>query len=138
MTTNAPASQRQQQVTVSGWPGHFATKTGGETSADTNAVWDGGQLKPTNLAGPATTANIVVSRPYYPLVHSAIVKSWERVVGRQRTTVSVWDTDPDLGPIGSPTVYADALLIRVTRPDYDAASSDAGMIEMEFAVNGPA
>ena len=135
---NAPASQRQQLVAVSGWTGYFATKSGGEVTADTNPVWDGGSLKPSNLAGPATTANIVVSRPYRPGLHAATLKSWEKVVGRKRTTVWVRDTDPDLGPIGTPTVYADALLVRVTRPDHDAASSDPGMIELEFAVSGAA
>jgi len=135
---NAPASQRQQLVAVSGWGRYFSTKSGGEVSADTSPVWDGGNLKPSVLAGPATTANIVVSRPYRPGLDAAVVKAWEKVVGRKRTTIWVRDTDPDLGPIGTPTVYADALLVRVTRPDHDAASSDPGMIELEFAVSGAA
>jgi len=131
---NGVASARQQLVEVAGWPGYFATKTGGEIAAEVEKTWDGGSLKPENMSGPAETGNVVVARPYRPGVHGPIRKAWARQVGRLRTTVSVWDTDPDLGPIGTPTVYANALLVRLTAPEHDASSSTASTVELEFAV----
>lgn len=136
MTTNpnAVAAARQQLVEVAGWPGYFATKNGGEITADVSPVWDGGSLEPENLSGPSNTGNITVARPYRPAVHGPIRKRLAGSVGRHRTNVSVWDTDPDLGPIGTPTIYADALLVRMTPPAADASSSEASVIELEFAV----
>ena len=135
---NAVAAARQQLVEVAGWPGYFASKEGGEITAEAAKVWDGGSLKAETMAGPADVGNVTVGRPYRPAVHGPIRKVWAKQVGRLRTTVSVWDTDPDLGPIGTPTVYANALLIRLTPPQHDAGSSDAGMIELEFAVEDEA
>lgn len=135
---NAPASARQQLVEVAGFPGYFANKSGGEVTAETSQVWDGGALKPENMAGPSTTGNVTVSRPYRPAIHGPILKALARQVGRYRTTVSVWDTDPDLGPVGEPVVYADALLVRLMRPDADASSSEASAFELEFAVEAEA
>lgn len=135
---NAVAAARQQLVEVAGWPGYWATKEGGEVSGEAGKVWDGGQLEPEVMGGPAETGNVTVSRPYRPAIHGPIRKAWAKGVMRIRTTVSVWDTDPDLGPVGTPTVYADALLVRLTPPQHDASSSDPGMIELEFAVKGEA
>lgn len=136
MTTspNAVASARQQLVEVEGFPGYFATKEGGEVEAESSQVWDGGVLKPETMAGPATTGNVTVARPYRPAVHGPILKRLAKQVGRYRTTVSVFDTDPDLGPVGEPVVYANALLVRLARPEADASSSDASTFELEFAV----
>lgn len=134
-TPNAPASARQQLVEVAGIPGYFATKTGGEITSESSKVWDGGSLKPESMSGPAETGNVTVTRPYRPGLHNAVLKRLAKQVGRYRTTVSVWDTDPDLGPVGQPTVYADALLVRLMRPDADAASSDSSTFELEFAVD---
>lgn len=136
MTTdvNAPASARQQLVEVAGIPGYFGTKTGGEIAAETSKAWDGGSTKPENLSAPAETGNVTVSKMYRPAVHGSILKGLGKQVGRWRTTLSVWDTDPDLGPVGEPTIYADALLVRMQRPDHDAGGNDASMFELEFAV----
>lgn len=131
---NAIAAARQQLVEVGGWPGYWATKTGGEVTAEAEKAWDGGSRKPETMAGPSATANVIVSRPYRPAVHGPIKKAWTPQVGRLRTTVSVWDTDPDLGPVGTPDVYANALLVRITPPSADASSSAPNMIELEFSV----
>jgi hypothetical protein len=133
-TQNAPASARQQLVEVAEFPGYFANKTGGEVTAESTAVWDGGNRKPEQMSGPSATSNVVVSRPYRPAVHGPILRRMAKQVGQLRTTVSVWDTDPDLGPIGEPVVYANALLVRMRRPEADAASSSASTLELEFAV----
>lgn len=128
------AALRQQQVTVAGWDGFFATKTGGEVTANTTQAYDGGAIDPEVLGGPPSTSNITVTRPYRPGPHGALLKAWEKEVGRLRTTVAVYDTDPDLGPWGEPVTYADALLTRAKRVDYDAASAEPGSIELEFSV----
>jgi hypothetical protein len=130
----APASQRQFIVNVSGIPGNFQTKSGGETSSDTTKNYDGGSLVPDVLASPAETDNITVSRAYnYERDHNAHVAA-RRKVGRWRTTVSVTPTDEDLKTIGDPTTYPDALLVRVSEPDVDSSSGDVAMFELEFAV----
>lgn len=135
---NAPASQRQQLTEVVGIPGYMATRTGGERTSDPQKVWDGGALDPETLSAPAETGNIVTGKPYRPNVHGSILKTWDRQVGRLRTTLKVWDTDPDLGPVGQPRVYANALLVRLTWPEGDAASSDASRFELEWAVGSMA
>lgn len=136
MTTpaNAVAAQRQQLVKVSGFPGYFATKEGGDVEAETSKVYDGGELRPEVLASPSETGNVTVSRPYRPGIHKPILDRLAKQVGRFRTTVSVQDTDADLIPIGKPTTYPAALLVRMTRPEHDAGSSDAGTFELEFAI----
>lgn len=138
MAIEAPAAQRQQLIEVTGFPGYFATKSGGEVEAETTKAYDGGNLRPTTMAGPAETSNVTVSRPYRARAHGPQLRNLARLVGRWRTTVKVWDADPDLGPVGSPTVYPEALLVRLARPEGDAASSDAATFELEFAVDGEA
>lgn len=135
---NAPASARQQLTEVAGIPGYMATRTGGERTSEPSKVWDGGALDAETLSAPAETGNIVVGKPYRPMVHGAILKTMDRQVGRFRTTVSVWDTDPDLGPVGEPRVYADALLVRLAWPEGDASSSDPSNFELEFSVGAMA
>lgn len=136
--TNAPASQRQQLVQVSGIPGFMTTKEGGDIEAETTKTRDGGSLTTETMSSPSETGNVTVSKLYRPSIHATILKEWGRRVGILRTTVSVWDTDPDLGPIGEPTVYANALLVRLARPEFDANSSDPSMFELEFGVDGEA
>lgn len=128
------AAQRQFLVGVEGVTGYFATKTGGETSADTSDVFDGGQLTPEKMAAPSSTANVVVGRPYDPERDAPVIARLRPQVGRWRTTVSVQPTDADLVPVGGPTTYANALLVRVQDPEADAASGDPSMLELEFAI----
>lgn len=132
------AAQRQFLVKVSGVDGYFATKTGGDTSADTSDVWDGGASHPEKLAGPAMTDNITVSRPFDPVRDRPVIQRLRGRVGRLRATVSVQDTDVDLVPVGKPTTYPNALLVGITDPEADAASSDASAFELTFAVESVA
>lgn len=136
--SNAVASARQQLTEVAGIPGYMGTRTGGERTSEATKGFDGGELVPVVLSGPAETGNIVTGKLYRPLVHGPILKEWDAQVGRFRTTLKVWDTDPDLGPIGQPRVYADALLVRLAWPDGDANSSDLANFELEWAVGAMA
>lgn len=127
-------AQRQALVTIEGIPGRWATKSGGNVSADTTPVWDGGEDHPEILASPASAENVTVSRPFDDLRDLPEIARLRRLVGRFRTTITVQPTNGDLFPIGPPTVYPEALLVTLTEPEYDAASGDAQTIQLEFAV----
>lgn len=126
-------AQRQYLVKVSGIEGYFATFSGGNVTADTNKVYDGGNPVPEVLAGPAEADNITVGRPYDTNRDADIVATLRRQVGLFAATVSVQPTDRNYNAIGKPRVYPDALLVGLTEPDYDATSGDAATIELEFA-----
>lgn len=129
------ASQRQQLVSVPPFAGFFGSKSGGKVSADPSKVYDGGKKRPETLSATAETDNVTVSRPYRPLIHGPIMRALQRQVGEFRTTITIYDTDPDLGRLTEPqNVYADALLVGLDWPEHDASSSDGGMIELEFSV----
>lgn len=129
------SAQRMFRIYVSGISGYWATKSGGETSSETTPYWDGGSLRPEQLAAPAQRGNITVSRAYHRDRDYAILAKARQQVGRWRTTISVQPTNEDLVSAGKPTVYSDALLVRVSEPDYDASGGDAATWELEFAVS---
>lgn len=126
---------RQGLVTVEAVPGLWATKSGGNVSADTTPVWDGGAESPEMMASPASADNVTVSRPFDDLRDLPELARLRRLVGRLRTTITVQPTDGDLFPIGEPTVYPDALLVTLTEPEVDASSGDPQTIELEFAIS---
>jgi hypothetical protein len=130
----APATKRQSLVSVGGVDfGYWSTKTGGEVSSSVTEVWDGGAARPSKLASPATTKNIVLSKPYRNSQDQALCKRLTGLVGIWVTTVTVQDTDASLIPVGEPTVYPGSLLMRVQPPDHDASSGDGKMLEIEFS-----
>ncbi len=128
-------AQRQALVSIEGVPGLWATKSGGNMSADASDVWDGGALAPEKLPGPASAENVSVSRPFDRLRDLPRIAALRRGVGNLRATVTVQPTDENLFPIGTPTVYPAALLVTLEEPEYDASSSDAQTITLEFAVS---
>ena len=128
------SSARQSLVKVAGIEGYFMTKSGGDVTADTNKVYDGGKLTPEVLAGPAEADNVTVSRAFDPVRDSVLLQQLRQQVGRWTTTVSVTPTDRDLIPVGKPTVYSDAVLVGLVEPETDAGSGDAQTYELEFAV----
>ena len=132
------SAQRQFLVKFSGVEGYFATKTGGDTTADASDVYDGGKLTPEKLASPPTTDDVVIGRPFDPVRDRPLIRRLRPQVGRMRATVSVQDTDADLVAIGKPTVYSNALLVGVTDPEADAGSGDAATFELTFAVESVA
>ncbi len=124
-------SQRSFLVKVAGVDGYYATKDGGESTAEVGKVWDGGELKPDLLGGPNDVQELTVGRPYDPVRDQPVIDRLEPLVGRWRTTVSVQPTDADLVPVGKPSVY-DAMLSSVNPPEVDAASSDPSTYELVF------
>jgi hypothetical protein len=129
-----PSAQRQFLVKVAGIDGFFSTKTGGNISADTTKVYDGGDPTPYVLAAPAEAENVTVGRPFDPNRDSPLLARLRNRVGRDTFTVSVTPTDRDYVVIGAATVYPDALLVAVNEPEADASSGDAATLELEFAV----
>jgi hypothetical protein len=130
------ASKRQFLNKVDGIDGLFATKTGAEVSAAANKVWDGGKLRPEIIAGPAETGDIVLTRPFDPEQHQALVLRLKKQVGIWRTTISVQPTSSDLTAANvPPEVHPGALLINVKAPEADAASGDQALLELTFAVS---
>lgn len=130
------SAKRQQLVKVAGITGYWMTKTGGEITADTTNAYDGGALQPTKLAGPANASNVVLSRVYDTARDNTVVVQLKQLVGRYSSTISAQPTDSNLAPVGKPSVYPGALLVRLTEPELDAGSGDPGILELEFAVSG--
>lgn len=130
----AKIASRQHLVKVSGIEGYFATFSGAAISSDTNKVYDGGNLVPEVLSGPAEADNITVGRPYDLNRDPELLNRLRRQVGVFEATISVQVTDRNLNAVGKPRVYPNALLIGITEPEYDATSGDAAQFELEFAV----
>ncbi|KWW97399.1 hypothetical protein LI90_4371 (plasmid) [Carbonactinospora thermoautotrophica] len=132
------AAQRQFLVSVQGISGYFATLSGEETEAETTKVWDGGSQRPEVLTAPPEDGNLTLTRPYDPERDQPVIDRLRPLVGRWRTTLTKQPTDPDLVPIGKPTTFPDAVLVRLAAPEVDAGSSDPATFELEFAVSGTA
>lgn len=129
------AAQRQHLTSVQGIEGYWARKSGGDKAGDTSKVWDGGAKTPDVLGQPPETSDVVLTRPYKPERDGPLAKRLRPQVNKWRTTVTIQDTDPDLVPVGDPTVYSDALLKGLTEPERDASSGETGEITLTFAVS---
>ncbi len=112
--------------------GYWAKKTGAEVSATATQGFDGGSSVPYVTVERPTVKNIILTKRYRASVDQELVKRLQAIVGSWTTNVTVQDTDATLTPIGSPTVYPNAVLVRVQPPDVDADSSDVKMLEIEF------
>lgn len=127
------AAQRQFLIKVNGVEGYFATRTGGETTADAAREWDGGSRTPEVMTGPAMTGDVTIGRPYKPQRDGAVLAKLRPLVGRLRTSVTVQPTDGDLVALGKPTVYT-GVLIGLTDPEANAGESAAARLELTFAI----
>lgn len=120
-----------------GIEGFFATKTGAEQDSPSTEAWDGGELTPDILTGPAMPTPVVVSRPYDPHRDAPVIKRLRGLVGQWETTVSVQDTDEALIPLPGvdPEVYPKAKLTHLTTHEVDAASGDPKRFELTFTIS---
>ena len=126
-------SQRQYVVTVDRIVGNFMTKGGGSVSADSTKIYDGGTKTPAIITGISEVENITVGRAFDTTRDRAMLQTLRSQVGRFETTIKVQETDADYVAVGSPTVYANAVLVGITEPEYDSGSGDPAMVELEFA-----
>ncbi|MBC8092501.1 MAG: hypothetical protein H7Y15_11290 [Pseudonocardia sp.] len=135
----AKAANRQFLIRIDGLSGgwdYWASKSGGEVTADSNKVYDGGSLIADVLASPPEVGDLTISRPYDPDRDQAIINMLIGQVGNWRTTISVTPTYGDLTTVRGVKgrVYSNALLIGVREPEPDASSGDAADYELTFAV----
>ena len=126
-------SQRQYVVTVDRIEGKFMTKGGGSVSADSTKIYDGGTKTPAIITGISEVENITVGRAFDTSRDRAMLQTLRSQVGRFTTTIKVQETDADYVAVGNPVVYADAVLVGITEPEYDSGSGDPAMVELEFA-----
>lgn len=127
------AAQRQFLISVSGVSGVFATRRGGETTAETSKEFDGGSLEAEVLAAPPLHGDVTVTRPFRPARDAELIRRLRPLVSRWRTNVIAQPTDRDLTPIGKPTTYS-GLLTGVNDPEADAKSGDAATVELTFTI----
>lgn len=134
----AKAANRQFLVKIDGISGgwdYWATKSGGEVTADSNKVWDGGSLVADVLSSPAEVGDLTIARPYDPDRDQAILNQLISMVGQWRTTISITPTYGDLSAARiKGRVFSNALLTGVREPEPDASSGDAADYELTFAV----
>lgn len=130
------SAQRQFVVMIDGMDKTpWGVKSGGEITADTNKVWDGGSLVPEVLSAPAEVGDVTISRPYDPERDQPLINSLKSLVGHLRTTITVVPTNSTLVAARvKPTVYSNALLSGLREPETDASSGDAADYELTFAV----
>lgn len=136
------AANRQFLIRIDGiqgsWP-YWATKSGGEVTADSNKVYDGGTLIADVLASPAEVGDLTIARPYDPDRDHDLCTQLIKLVGQWRTTISVQPTYGDLSAAAvKPRVYTNCLLTGVREPEPDASSGDASDYELTFAVGSVA
>lgn len=127
------SAQRQFLVSIDKVAGKFMTKSGGGITSDSTKIYDGGSTVPTIIASPFEVENITVSRAYDQARDEPILQNLRNQVGRFVTTITVQPTDADLVAVGKATVYADAVLVGITEPEYDSGVGDVAMVELEFA-----
>jgi hypothetical protein len=128
------SAQRQFLVTISGIDGKFMTKSGGNISSDSNKIYNGGSTVPSIITSPSEVDNVTVSRAYDQTRDAPILQVLRPQVGRYTATITVQPADADLVAIGKSSVYADAVLVGITEPDYDSSSGDVASFELEWAV----
>ena len=126
-------SQRQYVVTIDRIEGKFMTKSGGSISADSTKIYNGGEKTPSIITGISEVENITVGRAFDNARDRAMLATLRPQVGRFTTTIKVQETDADYVAVGNPVVYADAVLVGITEPEYDSGSGDPAMVELEFA-----
>lgn len=129
------SSKRQFLVTIDGFVGTWAGKTGGERTAEVARAYDGGNPEPDLITAPPQTGNITVTRTYDPDRDDAELHNAMRRVGALRATVAVQPLTPDYVATGKQVVYPRAVLVAVHPPEVDAASGDAAEWSMEWAVS---
>ena len=128
-------SQRQFTVSIDNIAGYFMTKGGGDLAADSNKIYPGGSKTPVIITGVSEVDNITVGRAFEAVRDRPILKTLRPLVGSFTTTIKVVDTDADFNATGGSTItYSNAVLVGITEPEYDSASGDPAMLELEFAI----
>lgn len=115
--------------------GIFDKMSGGEIDSDDNQYKPGAMGPPVSLGGPKSVGNVTVSRLYRLARDHDGVQQLIDAAGKSRMVVTKQPLDIDGNAYGRPIVYK-GILKRVSPPDVDSESSDAGLIEYEMTVDG--
>lgn len=126
-------TQRHFLIKVSGVDGFFASKTGGETTAETSEDFDGGSLDPEILGGPPRTSPITIRRGFKPERDAHMLRLFRPLVGALKKTITIQPTDEQLVAVGSPFVY-EGLLTGLEDPEIDANSNERARVGLTFSV----
>lgn len=134
-------SQRQFLVEVDddNIDGYFMQKSGGNSSADSNKIYGGGEKTPYIVTGITDIENITISRAYDSVRDGAMLKVIRPQVGSLTTSIKVTECTADYEPIpGGQVVYSGCVLVGISEPEYESSSGDAAAVQLEFAVKSVA
>lgn len=134
-------SQRQFLVEAShdDIPGYWMQKSGGNSSADSNKIYGGGDKTPFIVTGITDVENITISRAYDSVRDGSMVDAIRPQIGSLVTSITVTECTVDYEPIdGGSTVYSDCVLVGISEPEFESSSGDAAAIQLEFAVKSVA
>lgn len=109
--------------------------SGGEVDSEELKYRPGGMASQVSLGGSVTVGNVTLSRLYVLDRDHVSVKGWISRVGKAAVTVTKQPLDVDGNAFGQPIVYTGKLK-RVTPPEHDSESNDAGMVEIEVSTSG--
>lgn len=109
--------------------------SGGEVDSAESKYHPGAMGDPISLGGRKTAGNVTVSRLYRLGRDHDAMQSLINAVGKSKVTISKQPLDLDANVYGSPIVY-NGTLKRVSPPDVDSETSEAGIIELEVTVDG--
>lgn len=112
---------------------YFAQVSGGDVTATTERVYDGGTTFPDVLPSPVEVGDLQLTRPFDPEIDGPLLKHYRSRVGKARFDVTVFTLNDDLVVHGSERIYPNALLVGIADPEGDASSGAGANFTLTFA-----
>lgn len=109
------------------------TFAGGDNTASSTNYPPGGMQPSIELGGVPTRSPITVTRAWSDAL-IGVYKALDQASGRTPGAISITTLDATGRPVGVTTTYT-GVLLTVTRPGYDHATSAAGMLQLVFGMN---
>ena len=131
------ATQHQFRVKVDGIREAFNTFSGGNMERESTRTWSGGSDEYEDLLGPATYANIEVSKDYR-LTDEDWLRNWRGREGVRRATISRQALDENGRAVGKAVTYKNCKLIGITEPETERGSAAQATVALSFTTTGPA
>lgn len=117
--------------------GAFATKSGGESTAENTKIRPAAMAAEIALGGLSTIGDLTIGRHYQPFRDDPLLARLRAKIGSARVTVTVVSLDGNgkaFKTDGNP--YWVGVLIGVSEPDADANSNDGAMFELTISCDG--